>query len=95
MALHLNKFGPPLSNNAMRKVWLVVAPWFVRRRRKCEKLKGRRGQRTNFELKIYVYSMAIIDTHPPLPSLRRGHNRHNENKFSLQCISLDNGTLFE
>lgn len=51
MALHLNKFGPPLSNNAMRKVWLVVAPWFVRRRRKCEKLKGRRGQRTNFDQK--------------------------------------------
>lgn len=51
MALHLNKFGPPLSNNAMRKVWLVVAPWFVRRKRKCEKLKGRRVQRTNFDQK--------------------------------------------
>ena len=37
MTLHLNKLESPSSKDAFYQVWLKLAMWFWRRRRKCEK----------------------------------------------------------
>ena len=38
-ALHLNKLQSPSPKDALCLVWLKLAQWFWRRRRKCEKFK--------------------------------------------------------
>ena len=44
-ALHLNKLESPSLRNTLCQVWLKLAQWFWRRRRKCEKFTDRQTDR--------------------------------------------------
>ena len=45
MDLHLYKLKSPLPKDALCQVWLQLAQWFLRKRRKCEKFTDRQMDR--------------------------------------------------
>ena len=51
-ALHLNKLESPSAKDALCQVWLKLAQWFWRRRRKCEKVTDRQADEKTEDARI-------------------------------------------